>query len=373
MANIGEDNITILDCDESKNPAWEYKYAFTVWVMGAICVFGIMGNVMAYFVLLQDKTKLVHFYLLRSLSCADFCFLTSTFFMVVVPNFCLNTGQCIVFYHGIYAYMEAYMWPFHSMANTASKWFLILVATERFIAMCRPYQYTTLNNMKYAQYGVVVLTVFLLIYNTPKFFEAYVEHINCTDYSKAVLRFTDLAKTHSYKVVYTAVFDFMVYVLCPLLILLVMNAKIIMALRQQRLSRKRMGRGDNYDTNITMVLVINVLVFITCQLPSISVAVYNAIGEKSETYQNYFVPFNNALVTLNCAINPIIYCTVGRRFRQLMKECLCGKQAAKYKKKRQKQKSEVSIPKTTSTTVDLDCVKTCDKNAQTKPLVQNSV
>ena len=96
-------------------------------------------------------------------------------------------------------------------------------------------------------------------------------------------------------------------------------------------SKKDGLRSGNikHGENLTAMLVGVVTVFIICQLPGLGVRITNSVfdfdRESSSVIKlRYANIASNALLIFNSAVNIVIYCLIGKRFRRILLDELFG-------------------------------------------------
>ena len=121
-----------------------------------MCVFGLAGNTLSILVLYKDKRNEVAAFLLQVLAVADN---TILFLSLMV----LTTITGILPYMGsdtdyisrpIKAYIIVYINPIAYMAQTEAIWITVLIALNRYVAICRPYDANRLCTKRRAQIQV---------------------------------------------------------------------------------------------------------------------------------------------------------------------------------------------------------------------------
>ena len=150
---------------------------------------------------------------------------------------------------------------------------------------------------------------------------------------------TDLRQNRLYFIVYKTCMFFMFRLVVPLLVLIHVNIKLMVTLRNASKDRARLTKAQNSSASgpltrkqqnskkdyFTTILVSVVSVFIMCQFPDF--VVRTAVTIKSFTSLkfdlHYFNTITNMLLTLNSSINCLVYCLTGHRFRRILIRQLC--------------------------------------------------
>ena len=124
-----------------------------------MCIFGLAGNTLSIIVLYKDKRNEVAAFLLQALAVAD-----NTILLISLPVLSTVTG--ILPYMGsktdyisrpIKAYIIIYVNPVAYMALTAAIWLTVLIALNRYVAICRPFDANRLCTKRRAQIQVSIL------------------------------------------------------------------------------------------------------------------------------------------------------------------------------------------------------------------------
>jgi len=115
----------------------------------------------------------------------------------------------------------------------------------------------------------------------------------------------------------------------PLLILVVLNARLATALSVIRRRRRRLlstgaRRARASRSNTTTMLLVVVSTFVVCELPDVglrlAVTVYefqSAVRLHLDAVRHAHIA-TNALHVVNASVNFVIYCLVGHRFRRIL-------------------------------------------------------
>lgn len=323
-------NVTTLSGPSDPTTLEWYIYIMSFYVTGFLCLCGIIGNVISFIILLQDRTACVTYYLLRAVLVADTTLLLLTSIVYVFPRMHPFTGA-FEFLHQNEAYILKWVWPLAMMAHSAAVWTVVTVTVDRYTAVCSPYKARSIRTFERARKKIIAAVLFAVFFNIPRFMDFNVHmHTSCNQTQLVMDEF--LHKYPIYTYGYTIALYSLLNIISPLIILCFLNTKLIIALRQSVKRRANIGVRSldmqREERNVTFMLVVIVVTFIICQTPSIiTQALYAAqlqMSETTRTFQKYYVRFANAMVTLNSASNFLVYCIFGgRRFRRLMKATFC--------------------------------------------------
>ncbi|XP_013379691.1 FMRFamide receptor [Lingula anatina] len=313
------------DFENDEEDFLAFQYVIEIGIIGPMCIFGLIGNALSFVILFRENGSSPTFFLLRTVAVADSLMLVTSLLMYVVP------GLMHYFKMDSYSHYKAYtavsIWPFAMMAQTSTIWMVLVVAIERYIAICWPTKARMLCTISHARKEVIGVTIFSVLFNIPRFFENYITEDGCS--MKMSFDFTELYNNPNYRIFYTVVLYSLVNAVIPLITVSFININLTCSLRQASKARKNMGvpikvLEKKSESSITLVLVLIVVVFIICQVPAMITHIWGEIiyhlAEHS-TLMNYryFAVFSNVMVILNSSLNFLIYCAVGKRFRKLLK------------------------------------------------------
>lgn len=303
-------------------------YSFVIYTVftGLLCIFGTLGNSLAFLVFRKDRLKTSTSFLFQSLSVIDTLMLLSVFPVYCVPQFVNFTGLYPTYMTRNYPFLLVHLLPFMFIAQTSTIWVTVLVGVNRYIAVCMPYQAIRLCTVQQAKKQLAIVLLFSTIYNTPKFFEGRLagnETVICAVH-------TVLAEDQSYRIIYGNILYTIVICVLPLLVLTFLNIRLMSALKDVKRKRQEMqSPRQQQDNNVTLVLIVVVIVFSICQFPALLTQIFwTILGDEARFcggFQFYFSRISNVLVITNSSVNFIIYCAFNNRFRRVLSYALRGK------------------------------------------------
>lgn len=343
MASVTENLTTLVNGTSRNGSAFQgpeephqcalFRFLLYAVAMGFMCIFGFVGNTVSFMVLHKDRSTPVASFLLKSLAVADniFLLLWAIHYMVKnilgyfeVPEESLNIS---------WIYVRVFSFPVLFMAQTLTIWLTVVIALNRFMAVCLPYKAPHLCNIINVYKEVAVVTIFSIVYNIPRFFELQVVK-NDEDLTPGWNR-TSLGINQTYKRVYTDGLYYLFSFILPLLILAFVNTRVIIAYQATQKRKRRMStrRTDN-ENNITLVMIMVVVIFMLCQAPARVVQCawgyrYNHCFE----FQYYLIHISNTLEVLNSSVNFLIYCIFHKRFRDILYASYCCGPIAEWARK----------------------------------------
>jgi len=132
----------------------QYAIIVDVYVTGALCTFGIAGNVLSIVVLGRDRTiRRTTGFLMQMLAVADASFLVSCLFTSTLSTIIRFTDWLPTALHRVWPHVYVYSYPTACITQTAAIWMVVVLTADRYIAICRPLhaaQYSTLLRLRTA-------------------------------------------------------------------------------------------------------------------------------------------------------------------------------------------------------------------------------
>jgi len=198
---------------------------------------------------------------------------------------------------------------------------VVLIAFDRYAAVCMPHrvQYRSLIRAK-----VAVLILFIITCTLPVFQKYGLERFIVTE----------IVEKFQSRLIIHFVFLFAGPTMTAIAI---MNTSIIRVIQEKRRRRTDMNLNNRY--NVTLMVVTVEAVFIVCQLPlqinKLMTFICVLLDEHVKTNDDYLSIYAHLkiivyvtqtivfiLIILNSSINFLIYCLVGKKFRQIVVEMI---------------------------------------------------
>lgn len=350
-------------------------FHFLVWGVGGVvlCCCGYTGNLLSV-IALQKDVRTPATTLLQTLAVSDLVLLTVVCVTEFVPRICDYGHVC----DNVWVVWPPvrYLWLLVPMAHMCSIWIAVLIAANRYWAVCRPHDTATVWTNRRTWIYVACVAFGIVVFNVPRIFEyrivyryhngtkmadnATADHVtlspdaNSTVYSSmddddtGTWRYeettTEFGKKYAYTHIYKVGLVNSLLILLPLGFLLVSSIWVIRSLHlgssSTSLIKKKASRkagstaaataaagsgGDEYrkssspSREVTFVLVTVVLVAVACQTP---LAVFHFVRYlyryRCGHVVFYLENISKFLVNLNACVNFVIYCILGPRFRRLL-------------------------------------------------------
>ena len=327
--NIDIPENTEVDCKE-------VTFIIYVPIFGTICLFGLLGNTLSFVVLQWEKRNRVATFLLQALAMADNLFLIMSGFSNIFSALCIYYGWDEV-HHQALPYIQVFIWPLVAITQFGTVWMTVLIAANRYIAICRPFQAHKLCSMAKVRLQVCLVAVLALIYNIPKFLEYRLASTTdeVTNITITTAEATAVQQSTIYNIAYANVLYCIFVFLGPLILLVVLNVCLIrelVAARQRFLKRQIPIAGEDEENNITLVMVIIMAIFVVTQAPAFINTLIGTINPEAyvcgEAYFYYF-HISNLLVCLNSSTNFVVYCLFRQQFRERIRN-FCDKHRSRF-------------------------------------------
>jgi len=202
----------------------------------------------------------------------------------------------------------------------------VLVGINRYIAVCMPYQAIRMCTVQQAKRQLVVVLLFSLLYNAPRFAEGRLEYKTTPTWVSCAVH-TNFAQASWYRIAYSNVMYTIFICVLPLLILTALNVRLMTALNDLKRKRREMQSArQQQDNNITLVLIVVIMVFSICQFPALLTQIFwTVLSDEARIcggFQFYFSRISNLLVTANSALNFFVYFSFNQRFRFVLAHML---------------------------------------------------
>jgi len=333
------------DCghfNSSKSPTDDavFRIVVDICIVGMLCLIGFIGNSLTFVILRGDRDKQsTTNWLLQTLAVVDIVYLIACVLIQPVkaihelgPKTEWRRGSASSAFHVTFTHLEPYIWPLASIAQTVTVWVVVLVTVDRYIAICMPLR-SKIRTLRRVRVAVAVVVTSAILYNVPRFFERTVAYHTCGGRYKIQLEETTLRLSTWYFVIYRTICYFVFRSIGPLMLLIVLNARLIRALRQMRRRHRYLTRRNQQRENVTLTLVVVVSVFIACDLPDVALRISVMLKElvpsvklDNDAVRLRINSITNALLTLNSAANFFIYCLIGHKFRRILVQmCRAGR------------------------------------------------
>lgn len=294
-----------------------------------LTIFGLIGNGLSIVILSKEVPSTSTSVILRALGVADSLYLLSNLMYYPLLGLKYKTSALDLYFIKPYYYVTVYVIkPCMFIFQQISIWLVVLVTVDRFFAVCKPMKALSQCTVKKARRHILIIFIFCIAYNIPRFFEY--EVVECYNADKnassAEIDFPPMTSNVVYIWLYTIALYFLIYNLIPMTCLAVINTKLIMTLRKASRVRAELTGQKQDSDNLTLMLVVVVVVFMVCQIPDFTIQilyfVFKVLNDNHPIEVQLYDMFSAYMLMVNASVNFLIYCVCGKKFRKLMVETL---------------------------------------------------
>ena len=328
------------------------RFVCEVVITAPIVLVGVIANVIAFVVLCRQKQRLTTTVLLQAITVADTLILVCALLLRCLLHFHIQT-DLLKNYAEVYKYVFIYLFPVVYFIRLVATWLTTLLTIDRYIVVCHPLQAQRLCTLSRAYKNMAAVTVFAFLFSLPRFFENRLDDANPIGFST-----TALVQNQAYTVIYRiSLFTIFMY-LMPISILVVLNTRLLMALRSANRMRWALGitRGGrsgggggsggsqqpSHNKSITVIVVTVVLITIVCNTSALVAHLLWSLHKcfarlrHLDEARRWVAHVSNVMITINCGVNFAIYCLCSRNFRAELRRLFRSRCCDAYAEKRQR-------------------------------------
>jgi len=257
----GRSNVSSSTTTTTSAGDFVFRIIIDVFIVGLLCLIGFVGNSLTFVILRGDRDKnSTTNWLLQTLAVVDIVYLVACLLIQPVkaihdlyPETQSRRGSAWGAFHITFTHLEPYIWPLASIAQTVTVWVVVLVTVDRYIAICMPLR-SKIRTLPRARVAVAVVIVAAVCYNIPRFFEKEVVYEATCEPGRYRIKLdqTELRRDGWYFVIYKTICSIVFRTIGPLLLLIVLNARLIRALRQMRRRHHYLTRRNQQRENVTL-------------------------------------------------------------------------------------------------------------------------
>ncbi|KAI9587230.1 somatostatin receptor type 3-like [Glossina fuscipes] len=294
------------ECVENRNAL---AHIFTIIMYSVVCVIGLLGNTLVIWVVLRfSKMQTVTNIYILNLAIADECFLIGIPFLLYTMRICswkFSEYMC-----------KAYMVS-TSITQFSSSIFLLIMAADRYIAVCHPIEsprYRTLPIAKWvtliAWFTSVILMLPVILFATTIRQEDGI-HYSCN------IDWPEMYRNHSGVtfILYTFLLGFAI----PLSFILIFYVLVIRKLRTVQKKHKSKEKKKSHR-KVTRLVLIVITVYTLCWLPhwvsQVSLVFTYVTHRELTSFEILLILIFGCLAYSNSAMNPILYAFLSDNFRK---------------------------------------------------------
>ena len=285
--------------------------------------FGVIGNSIIFIVLCLETQNSVSRFLLRIMAVCETLFL-------VFATTCLTFQAAMTRFNPFdpfnefSEYMVVYLYPVVHTTQMLGIWSTVLLAVNRYIAICWPYRAPHWCTMKTVRREVAFMVIGVIFYNIPRWFEFRRETDPETNITRAMTNIEHDLYIKLYQIAGYGIFVFCI----PLAVLIFCYVALCKDRWQarNRLSNHQLPNADEDERNLTSMMISILSAFFSFQAPALFNNVLKEILDKNyvcggPAYTFYHV--SNFLACVNSALNFLWYCMIRHQFQTQLQTC-CG-------------------------------------------------
>ena len=324
MAEQANDSLTTSD-NTIDLPPTLYSFIIRTFVIGVIIIVGIIGNSLTFVVFWKGNFKSSTSFLFMSLSLIDSALLLISFPLITVTAFFHYMGW-LQRSSRIHPYLIVYGYTLAKTAKMSTAWMTVLVAVNRYIFVCLPLKASEWCTLSKVKIQLAVVLTLAVVCNIPRFVQFRVIYDTRSNGT------SPLFLEWKQYMVYDAIWYFILWTGVPLFVLMLLTVRLIKAMKAHRRMKLAMNRGrQQQDSSVTFALIIIVIVFITCHVPTlVSRIVYYLVPYETLILNDVWIftyDIATMLVILNSAVNFFIYILANKRFRAVFTDMICRRPA----------------------------------------------
>ena len=223
---------------------------FMVIMCGVTVIIGLITNTLSFLVLSKQRQTTIIF-LLKALTISDIFVLITYIFSQVYYGAYL-AFDLITKDGGLLDYLFPYVAPIKKMAETASVWFAVLLAVERYIVVRYPLKARVYLTMKRTRMACLAVAIYSVCFNVIHFWDYHTiyKFDNCTQKSWPYFTQigTPLRNNPLYQIIFRAIIIPIFRLILPCTILLIINIRLVCILRTAAKVRLRMLSQDRRNS-----------------------------------------------------------------------------------------------------------------------------
>lgn len=283
-------------------------------VLLCITVFGVIGNCLVILVMWKGKASSVSV-LTTYLAHSDNLVLLTNCFWHTCESTHKYTGKA-PFLADATRLTLPYIWFLVWFAQTMTTYVTVALCAERYIAVRFPMRVHRICTVRNAYIGVIAVTIFSALYEGPILFELEIQWLcdKCTGTIRPAGYYNEFAYNAIYRNLYL-VFYLVLYFGGPFVFLCIMSFLIVRIVRQQSAQRETMGTKDASSRDVTLRILGVVITFLILQSPNFIRSIIQLAGLLPAEYIMIATNMSYMTITTNSAVNFLIYCLIGKRFR----------------------------------------------------------
>ena len=305
-------------------------------IFTAVCVFGILGNVLNLVVLSHRSWQVnlgrMEMFVqsgLIALATSDLCYCISALPMGFVDQHRESYGEV----YDSLNFSLLYLTFCNGIINTfvlCSTILTVALAVGRYFAIVHPIRAREVIGMTFAKRILISVFIVCTLINVPRFWFHQIRSVTCISNKNRFYYRRLEGPIYSYKTDYLIVY-FVLAICVPLALLAFCNTYLVRALRNPvapPIVRRKSGMRSEGSYRITLSLVIIVIAFFVLVVPAETLNFWKKIIYQSKANPDKYnlpIAILSCLQAINFAFNFILYCAVNIHFKRTMRSLFQGK------------------------------------------------
>lgn len=323
-------NLSYYGCENAYDPNSSLN-VFGFWMNGVLLnivgILGLLGNILSMVILSRPQMRSSINYLLIGLARCDTVLILTSMLLFGVSAIYPYTGFLRYYFHFILPEISPVVYPIAMSAQTASVYITLTVTLERYVAVCHPLRARALCTYGRARIYVIVIIIFSLCYNIPRFFEVMVKEYHDVEIGTILcIVASDFRFNDTYVKVYIHWLYLIFIYFLPFFCITFFNIMIYQQVRKANLERQRLSRTEKREIGLATMLFCVVIVFLICNVLAL---VTNILEAFYGIIEEHLVKVSNLLVTINSSINFIIYVIFGEKFKRIFLLLFCKRRVGR--------------------------------------------
>ena len=303
---------------------------YIIWV---ICALGVIGNIFTLAVLRRHRVMTSYTFLLRVLALADASFLVSVLAIRIINREWIRNSLNYKFCKwddSNLLNLQTFTSCMLAVSQGTSNWTLVVLAFNRYFAICRPFSKINLKSITLARSASVGLVLFFVVIET----------------STAVINRQNFQPRQLIAIV-VELTTRVLRNMCPFVMLIFLNTRLLVAILAKKPlvgTRSRLKR-DDFNLQMTRNLIGVLVLFFVC-IPTNDVLLLIklfGVREKIKNLRRLHI-IADMLVIINSSMNFFIYCIFTEQFRETVKSmCPCFESSGGMKENQRKRNAGTEI------------------------------
>ncbi|KRY17199.1 FMRFamide receptor [Trichinella patagoniensis] len=268
---------------------------------------------------------------LIALAAWEIVLMCASFFLYSFPVLLYHNSPV----NGPYVKTYAYWYTAANMANQAAVWVVLVMAIDRYFAICHPLKHRRFGDTARGKILLLVST-FAIMHATPRFFEVSLVYCSPVDNSTPVVTVvpSGLQQNYIYRMLYKVIGGMLLYSVGPFLVLSFIAAQVSKHMSKYAITRRKLIQEESpgmqarlsvsstsdkvRDQNRDQLLLIMIIKFLTCHsLPTALDVMETVVPAElfASVTISRLIDVSNILVMINAGCNVFIYIACSQNFR----------------------------------------------------------